>query len=60
MIEEIDYKKIFKVEIEHEYFNYSSVLVCDINDYIDSLNYFMKHNVKIIAIRFYERKRVKK
>lgn len=54
-MKEIDYKKIVKVEIEHEYFNWSSKLICDIKDYIRCLNYFAKNNVKIKAIRFYER-----
>ncbi len=54
-MKEIDYNKIVKVEIEHDYFNWSSKCVADIKDYIDTLNYFAKNNVKIKAIRFYER-----
>lgn len=54
-MKEIDYNKIVKVEIEHDYFNWSSKCVVDIKDYIDTLNYYVKNNVKIKAIRFYER-----
>ena len=54
-MKEIDYKKIICVVIEHECFNFSTKVNCDYKNYIDTLNYYVKNNVKIKAIRFYER-----
>lgn len=53
-MKDIDYSKIVKVEICHTTYHYSNVVVCDIKDYIDSINYLCSKGVKIIGIRFYE------
>lgn len=53
-MKEIDYSKIRKVEIEHELYKESTKVVCGVKNYINTINYFVENNVKIISIRFYE------
>lgn len=53
-MKELNLKNIKKVEIEHEYYKYSSITVCNSENYIHVINYLMSNNVKIINIKFYE------